>query len=373
MVQDLFPLSLAQGKAFCNRIIEQERIQNNIQNIRHSLLASPRRYGKTSLALKAIEDSKLPYASIDLFMAYNENKILSRILDGIAPLISKILPKTNQALKKLEEFIKSIRASFKVGKIEFEFTLTPIRQDFTKTLWDILTGLDKLAEKHNKKAVIFLDEFQEISYSTCANDIEAAIRHVAQKTSHLTFIFSGSNRHLLASIFDDRTKPLYKLCDRIILERISPQHYTPYIQDAAQKKWKKSLPPSTLEEIFTLSDCHPYYLNVICSRLWQEQHFPTKEAPLSTWKNYLKEETGAIANELEALSSNQRIILQAVANSNDLKEPTSQQFLKQVKLSHASVSQSVKALLQKDYLYKDSQENIRVLDPLIKTFLIECT
>jgi hypothetical protein len=60
--QGLFPLRVAKGENFCNRAEEKRRIQNNITNIQHTLLISPRRYGKTSLALQALHESKKPHA-----------------------------------------------------------------------------------------------------------------------------------------------------------------------------------------------------------------------------------------------------------------------------------------------------------------------
>ena len=64
---DLFPLSIASGEAFCNRVDETSRLVRCIENRRPVLLVSPRRYGKTSLALHAIQRNKLPYAHIDFF------------------------------------------------------------------------------------------------------------------------------------------------------------------------------------------------------------------------------------------------------------------------------------------------------------------
>ncbi len=87
---DLFPLSIAFNDAFCNRTEELSKLTMYIEYHRPVLLVSPRRYGKTSLALRAIEASKLPYAHIDLFSAVDENDIERAVLKGVGSLISKI-------------------------------------------------------------------------------------------------------------------------------------------------------------------------------------------------------------------------------------------------------------------------------------------
>ena len=58
-MKNWFPLGLAEGKAFCNRVKEREHLEYNITHSIHSLIVSPRRYGKTSLAHKVMTDIKI--------------------------------------------------------------------------------------------------------------------------------------------------------------------------------------------------------------------------------------------------------------------------------------------------------------------------
>ncbi len=366
-----FPLSIAKGEDFCNRKAEKERITHNVNNIIHTLLVSPRRYGKTSLALKILQEAELTYAYIDFFMALTPEKIVTRIINGINPTISKLLPKTKRAIRQIEDFFKSLRVGLQLGQANMEFSLTPINQDGAKTIWDLFEGLDQLAQKENKKVIVFMDEFQDIIHTSLCDDIEAAIRHVAQKTSNLIFIFSGSSRHLLSKIFDDKSRPLYKLCDRINLERISRKHYEQFIQTAAKHKWQGALANDVLEQIFSYSKYHPYYVNVICSRLWRQRLIPKVTDVVNTWSQYAEEEFGAVAKELDALTTNQRLILQTIAQLGSVKEPTAQAFLQLVKLAHGSITQAIQSLTQKDYLYKTSNGNITLVDPLTAWVLIQ--
>ncbi|MFI4956067.1 MAG: hypothetical protein ACHQAX_02535 [Gammaproteobacteria bacterium] len=113
------------------------------------------------------------------------------------------------------------------------------------------------------KAVFFIDEFQEIGVLPDSSGIEGAIRHVAQESESLCFIFSGSNRHILATMFDDQGSPLYMLCDRINVERIHEKDYVNYLNDVSMKTWKKKLPNEVINEIFNLTEFHPYYINAL--------------------------------------------------------------------------------------------------------------
>ena len=71
---------------------------DNIKNGKHTLLMATRRYGKSSLALHALEISKFPYVEIDFYMATNEKIIESYILNGVVELIGKALGPVDKLL-----------------------------------------------------------------------------------------------------------------------------------------------------------------------------------------------------------------------------------------------------------------------------------
>src|SRR5471030_147512 len=89
--RDYFPLGKAHGEAFCNRTIETEWLVDNIQACKHSLLIAPRRFGKSSLAEKAIEKSQLPAVSLNFNTCGDEMDVETVIREGISQLIGKAI------------------------------------------------------------------------------------------------------------------------------------------------------------------------------------------------------------------------------------------------------------------------------------------
>lgn len=81
--RQLFPLGKAYGEAFCNRTNETTRLEENIQNAKHTLIIAPRRYGKSSLAERAIERSKLPAVKINFHLCTSEEEISQIILESV--------------------------------------------------------------------------------------------------------------------------------------------------------------------------------------------------------------------------------------------------------------------------------------------------
>ncbi len=229
----------------------------------------------------------------------------------------------------------------------------------------------KLAVKQKKQVVILLDEFQNIALTNNAKAIQGAIRSLAQATKHISFIFSGSSRKMLSHMFDDRNQPLYMLCKKLYLERIRKEHYVDYIQSAVKSKWKSKLDEMVIDRILTLTECHPFYVNLLCSDLWGKKDKPDLQAVDSIWFQCLREEYRRIEASLEPLSVNQLSVLRAIACSNCLSEPTGFDFIQTVGLSVGSVQRALSYLFEHDYIYRCKEGIIGVIDPLIKMALRE--
>jgi len=93
---EYFPLGLAEGKAFCNRVAEREKLRTNIKLSRSTIVTSPRRYGKSSLVLHVLENIKMPYKRVDLFVTLDESTVAREIIDGVNVLINQIINKPEQ-------------------------------------------------------------------------------------------------------------------------------------------------------------------------------------------------------------------------------------------------------------------------------------
>lgn len=367
-----FPLGIAKGEAFCNRIAERKQLISNTQRNKHTIVISPRRYGKSSLVLCSLEEIKFPYERVDLFVAVSVKTIEDQILKGVKNLIGKVSTVPEQAVGFIKNYIKSLKSKWIVGTDGVNIELIPEKgSDPANTIMELLQMLENVLSKKGKKAVFFIDEFQEIGVLANSTGIEGAIRHVAQESENLRFIFSGSNRHVLANMFDDRSSPLYMLCDRITIDRIGEQDYIAYLNKVAKKTWKKYLDQAVIAEIFKLTERHPYYMNVLCDKLWIycADNLPTVENVENAWKDYVLQEESKIAKDLSSLNTSQKKILIAVAQGIS-KDLTSKETLQKFNLTSAAVVKSLKLLEEQDYLNRNKKGEYFLVDPLIKASLI---
>ncbi len=157
------------------------------------------------------------------------------------------------------------------------------------------------------------------------------------------------------------------MCDRITLERIASADYVPFIQNKFKKKWGKILSDQVIENILAVTENHPYYVNVLCHKLWFLNELPSEKDVEKIWHQYAYEEKTNITNEIGLLSPNQAKMLIAIAKySDDGISPMNKEFIALTKFSLSSASQAVKALENKDYLMLTAQGEYKLVDPLIK-------
>ena len=232
MIHDYFPSKLALGKQFYNRHEERKLLKANISKVRHTVLVSPRRYGKSSLVHQVVSELDLPKAAIDLFLAHDDKAITRRILQGISDALSQIIPPSEKLLNSIQKIFRNFKVTLSAKYFNIEAAYSGGVFDAVDQIFEALQGLAHIANEHKKVVIFFIDEFQDIANAESAKSIQGAIRHVAQETSDIMFIFSGSNRHLLLELFDDKSMPLYMLCDKLHLERMTSFDYLPYIQTA---------------------------------------------------------------------------------------------------------------------------------------------
>lgn len=373
MYTDYFPLGIAKGNAFCNRINERQRLVRNIKAHQHTLITSPRRYGKTSLVLFVLEKLRIPYAKVDLFVALDAKACEEQLIHGIQKLFHKIVTKPERILSQVREYFQKAKKKWTIGFTDVHLELIPDRDsDAPTNIMHALLALESVLAKKRQHAVLFIDEFQEIGTLPAAKALEGAIRTVAQETNYLLLIFSGSNRHLLNYIFDDKSRPLYLLCERIILDRIDEKDYITFIQKIAAKTWQTSLSPETLEAIFAVTERHPYYVNALCNSLWkiyeQKSQPPDVEAVKKQWEEYISTERTRISRELTHLSFGQRKILTTIAFGHT-KELTGKNFLQIVGITGPSVITALQVLEENDLIGRKDDGSYFIIDPLMKTSL----
>ena len=89
-------------------------------------------------------------------------------------------------------------------------------------------------------------------------------------------------------MFNDRNKPLYRLCEEIHLQRISESHYLHFLNTFFLEKWNKKVSMNVLNRLLELTQCHPYYVNAMLRQVFFEANYPTVEAIQELWRELIE-------------------------------------------------------------------------------------
>lgn len=382
---DYFPATLAKEESFCNRVQERQEILNNILKCKHTILSSPRRYGKTSLIYQVVAENNLPCAKVDLFMAVDDASICKFITNAVERVIKEIIPFNTQVSNKLLAIFHAFDVSVKLGDKTYglSFKSSPVIQSANESyvahIYEALKSLSELAKLEQKTVVVFLDEFQEITAGNSCDAIMGAIRNVAQEAEYLAFIFSGSKRHLLSALFNEKRKPLYMMCTNLVLERIKVKEYKEHLNNLAVRRWGDKLDPNCIALIMRYTEAHAYYVNLLCSALWELDHIPSIDEVNSIWLSCVSHEKSRIVDELNNLTHSQKDILKGIA-LYPTDKPTGIEFTKMLKRPVSTINQSIKSLVEKDMICKLENEDPElaymqrgvywILDPMIRFIIL---
>lgn len=371
---DYFPLGVSFGEAFCNRKEELSHLKKNIQLVKPTLIMSPRRYGKTSLVLRSLVENAIAYTHVDLYKEVSEEGIESAIIHGIGDLLGKLESSPKKLLKLASDLFSDTHVKLTLGTEQIGFALEISKSIKTPvdSIFYVLKKLDELAKKRNQIVVLFIDEFQQLAEISKDTAIEAAMREVAQVSKNVVYIFSGSNRHLLEMMFFDRSRPFYKLCDLIKLDRIAHEHYYPYIKKGLKQMTGGVIEDSSIEIILALTENHPYYVNLLCSKLSHKERF-SHQVINECWAQCAREGKTQLERELGLLSFNQRKLYIGVAKIGKSKQLSARKTLETIGLTSASLLQSLKVLIEKDYITQDNEGYYKLLDPLYKYIILSDT
>lgn len=371
MMVEYFPQGIASGAAFLGRDAEKHWLEKNIEQQCHTLLVAPRRFGKTSLVLAVLDKIKLPFSELNFHLIISAKSVERKIIDGVLNIVNQFVSTPEYKLKVIRTFFSRAKKKWTIGfKDIIGLELEPNQDsDVADNINTALLLLDHLLEKKHSKAVMFIDEIQELVKLEESFQIEGALRDFAQRAKNLTFIFSGSNRRLLIDMFNNREKPLYELCDQMTLNKISAEIYENYLNKIAQQTWGETLPKGVIDKILAITQCHPRRVYNLCFYLWRlnDAQAPQEKAVDEAWDYFVAGRLKNTRDMLSFLSKGQIKILTYIALGHH-EELSGQQAQRILNLAGSSVSRLLKTLEELDYIEMQGHHAF-IIDPLIKDVL----
>lgn len=337
---------------FCNRVIESNKLKSSIENQRNMTLISSRRMGKTGLIMHVFNQFTKSSDYIPVYFDILGTTDFDEFTEVFCNAVLQTLPKTESAWKGFLKKLAAIRASLGFDPLTGEPRISlDIRNEKEAEL--SLDLLFNFIAKKKKFFVVAIDEFQQIS-SYKQKNVEAILRTYVQKAQNISFIFSGSKKHMLSEMFSQPSRPFFNSTEMMFLEVINKNEYYEFIRSHFSKSGKH-IDDEALNSIADYTGLHTFYVQFLCNRLFSAFKKVGEREVKDTMHTILSENEPIYANYLNLLTINQYKTLRAIAQDGIVENPTSGKFLAGHQLGAASsVSQAASSLVGKEFIQDDA-------------------
>lgn len=360
------------GENFTDRVAEIERLTTELCGGNNILLISPRRYGKTSLiinALELIKNKGLFVFYMDLYKSASVHELLEAYgkgiirscrtrVENISDFIKDLFPKIRPKIILGDDGLPSIEVDIKLKE-----------KELMDSLAEILDAPQKIAKKQGKNFVVIFDEFQEI-INLDGERLEKLMRACFQHHHNVAYLFAGSKRHLLHSMASDPNRAFYKLGDVMNLQKIAPGEMMKFVEKQFSKgpiKIKKTI----IDTVLDVSENVPYNVQYLCHHLWN-RCLPKKEVKEddidAVLNNIITEQSVNYIVVWDGLSLHQRLLLKAIIKSPE-QSIFSKNFISENELGTAGSIQKSIILLTKKNIIDAKGKEIRFNDVFFKEWI----
>ena len=190
---------VATGEHFTDRTRELASLVTDASSGQSVVIISPRRFGKTSLAIRAREElthRKILVAYADLFRATTRQRLIDEL--GTA-LYRGLAGPVERARATASDFFRAFPLQPKIsagvdGSPSIEFSPLALPQDQDRALAELLEIPEQMGKGRDRRVVVMLDEFQEVVNLDAT--LPAVLRSIIQTQQHVAYVFMGSRQHL---------------------------------------------------------------------------------------------------------------------------------------------------------------------------------
>ncbi|KAF0126994.1 MAG: ATPase (AAA+ superfamily) [Elusimicrobia bacterium] len=365
---------IAVGQAFTGRKKELIDLSRGLQSGERILLISPRRFGKTSLLANLLEGVKskgLLTAYIDLYRCASLEQFAAVFTDEV---LLKTETELEAVVRMARETIPLLRPKITLeqdGQLSASLDLGRSKNEQSAALSELFNAAEKMAKRRNKRLVIALDEFQEVTVLG-GEPLEKLMRAAFQTHHHVSYIFSGSRQHLIADMVNSRDRAFYKPGRVVFLGKIMDADFRIFIRERF-KAIGVEAGEAALKRILAETDAIPYYVQCLCSFLWNKCREGAKltEALVSETSAHIADTQAPFyTGILESIPMKQRRLLQVVA-----QKPAGKLYSGEIAEGYklgplSSVQVSVGLLLKKGLIEKENGGYV-FSDPFFKIWVLK--
>ncbi len=351
---------------FCNRVQELKELKQDINAGLNLLIYAPRRFGKTSFVLKALDelkDANTKYIFLDLMYISTQEEFINKYFNAIAQSLEQSSEKVVKFFKSVVKLRPNINVNFDhIGTPSFSLALSD--ENKHTTLEEVMNSILDFAKK--SKIIVVFDEFQEIVNL----ELEAKLRSIIQMHSNkVSYIFMGSKKSLLNQMFMDKNRPFYKSVKHFQIKEIKKESWCSFIMEKFNQT-NKMIDEKYIDEIIAITKGFPYYTQQFGYEIWNlTQNSVTDEIFHKALKTIISREEDLFTMKWDNITPNQKKAIKIIIDKYGEKL-YDEQYLAKYHIKTGSIQTALKALIQKDIVDKN-KDRYYFQDPLFEYYIRE--
>jgi uncharacterized protein len=366
---------LAFEATFTDRDDELRELEADIRNGLNVVIFAPRRYGKSSLVLRAAQDltkEGVLIAQVDLMQTATKEQLAAKLAASIHENIASPLLR---ARDRAAQLFRGLRVTPVMtldpndGSVSFSFSAGHAAEDVDATLERILELPAELAAERERTVALVFDEFQEVL------DIDprlpALMRATFQSQRDVAHVYLGSKRTMMERLFNDANEPFWRSAKQIELGPIPRAPFERFIRERFSSTGK-TVADDVVTAILDRTGGHPYGTQELCYALWEEvdEGAGADESDLErALERVLRSENAHFTRVWETASRNQRLVLQALAQE-PLRPITAEAFRHRYGLpAPSSVQKALDRLVADEVVARERAGAYRIAEPFLADWI----
>lgn len=353
------PNDLADRDEETARLVELARGGHTVR------LEAPRRYGKTSLLLRVLDEAKAE-GMITALVDFEDVLSLGGVVNRIERAYSRSL--TGGLRRTVERLLKTWDLGLSLGAAGFALELKANPgMDVETVLIRLLEVPEHIHSKSGRRSLIVFDEVQDLlTIPGAAGIVRSVIQHHHDVAS---YCFAGSSPGLMTRIFDEPDAPFLQQGVAVALGPLRANDLSDHIETRFLATGKD--PGEALSPLIRFARGHPQRGMMLAHHLWDLAAIGSA-SPADLWLDARDAALTGIETSLRAhwaaLPVSERRAAAAIALSPS--EPGGKGVLSVVGLSQRSVYGALDGLQARGEILSDDGGR-RLTDPLLEYWLRE--
>ena len=329
--------TIVEDDYFTDRVNELMQIKQMLDSENHLVLISPRRFGKSSLVAKALQQLGRPSIIIDFMKVLNMEDLAAQLLRQVFRI---------HKFEKIKHFMKFFRIvptlSYNPVTEGMDVSFVPSVGKQSAMLEDSLELLEKVSSAKNRLIVVF-DEFQEVN--SIDKNLARQLRAIMQRQKGLNYVFMGSQESMMEEIFEKKKSPFFHFGERMNLKKIPYEDFYSYVESRlpSMPAAKKA---AITEEILKFTDVHPYYTQQLSAAVYNAiEYGKIKDNPVAyALKRQVEEHSLDYERLWASMNRTDRKVMLELANRRNPMTDRS--------VASSTLFSAIKRLLKQGYVVK---------------------